>query len=142
MTNTRGRKCETRVIGIPECFDYKKMFKFMKNVSIILHRTSRQTVTWLNPDRLTRTERKRSYKKNKNKRKILKREILFWTEIIVWKSKNFWYIWEFHTQRRYKSTVSCDLIHSTVFFNIITNIQTYTYKHQYSSRSSVRISMI
>jgi hypothetical protein len=30
--NTRGRKCQTIVVGIPECFDFKKMLKFWKNV--------------------------------------------------------------------------------------------------------------
>jgi translation initiation factor 1 (eIF-1/SUI1) len=31
--NTRGRKYETRVLGIPEIFDHKKILKFWKNVS-------------------------------------------------------------------------------------------------------------
>lgn len=30
--NTRGRKCQTIVVGIPECFDFKKILKFWKNV--------------------------------------------------------------------------------------------------------------
>lgn len=30
--NRRGRKCETRVVGMPEIFDYKKILKFWKNV--------------------------------------------------------------------------------------------------------------
>jgi hypothetical protein len=42
--NTRGRKCETRVVGLPDMFDYKKILKFWKNVSIHLCRTSKPTV--------------------------------------------------------------------------------------------------
>jgi translation initiation factor 1 (eIF-1/SUI1) len=30
--NRRGRKYETRVIGLPEIFDLKKILKFWKNV--------------------------------------------------------------------------------------------------------------
>ena len=30
--NTRGRKKETRVIGIPDIFDFKKILKFWKKV--------------------------------------------------------------------------------------------------------------
>lgn len=41
--STRGRKCETRVIGIPECFDYKKILKFWKNVLVSIVRISKQT---------------------------------------------------------------------------------------------------
>lgn len=37
--NTRGRKCETRVVGIPDIFDYKKMLKFWKNVHLPSCRT-------------------------------------------------------------------------------------------------------
>lgn len=41
--NTRGRKCETRVVGLPDIFDYKKILKFWKNVSTYQCRTSRPT---------------------------------------------------------------------------------------------------
>lgn len=41
--NRRGRKCETKVTGIPEIFDYKKILKFWKNVSYQLYRIFRQT---------------------------------------------------------------------------------------------------
>lgn len=41
--NRRGRKCETKVTGIPEIFDYKKILKFWKNVQHQLYRIFRQT---------------------------------------------------------------------------------------------------
>jgi hypothetical protein len=41
--NRRGRKCETKVTGIPEMFDYKKILKFWKNVRECLCRISRPT---------------------------------------------------------------------------------------------------
>ena len=33
--NTRGRKCQTIVVGMPECFDFKKILKFWKNVLML-----------------------------------------------------------------------------------------------------------
>lgn len=53
--NTRGRKCETRVHGIPEIFDYKKMLKFWKNVCFASCRTSRPTAASPRTARRART---------------------------------------------------------------------------------------
>jgi translation initiation factor 1 (eIF-1/SUI1) len=41
--NRRGRKCETRVVGMPEIFDYKKILKFWKNVHVHRYRIFKPT---------------------------------------------------------------------------------------------------
>jgi hypothetical protein len=62
--NTRGRKCETRVVGIPDIFDYKKMLKFWKNVHVFLYRTSRLTDVFARKEsRQRRKEKRRSSNK-------------------------------------------------------------------------------
>ena len=70
--NTRGRKCETRVVGIQDIFDYKKMLKFWKNVHLFLGRTSRpMDVSARKGSKPRRKERRRSSNKKTTRRRSL-----------------------------------------------------------------------
>ena len=70
--NTRGRKCETRVIGVPDIFDFKKILKFWKNVHHLSSRTSRPTV--VSPRRATSEARTRiKRRRRRRKRRKMKR---------------------------------------------------------------------
>ena len=64
--NTRGRKCESRVIGIPGIFDYKKILKFWKNVPSYRLRTSKPT------DVFSRRARRARRRERKGRRKTTK----------------------------------------------------------------------
>lgn len=67
--NRRGRKCETKVTGIPEMFDYKKILKFWKNVSHHLCRIFKPTAA--SARRGSRAERTRTAKEIANKKKTI-----------------------------------------------------------------------
>jgi len=67
--NRRGRKCETKVTGIPEMFDYKKILKFWKNVSHHLCRIFKPTVVSVR--RGSRAERTRTAREIGNKKKTI-----------------------------------------------------------------------
>ena len=71
--NTRGRKCETRVVGLPDIFDYKKILKFWKNVSIHSCRTSKPTAE--SPKKARSPNRKAERKRKSPMTKIRMR---FW----------------------------------------------------------------
>ena len=66
--NRRGRKCETKVTGIPEAFDYKKILKFWKNVSHHLHRIFKQTDVY--PKKENKEEKTKIAREIVNKKKI------------------------------------------------------------------------
>ncbi len=63
--NRRGRKCETRVVGLPDIFDYKKILKFWKNVKQMLCRTFRPMDEYA---KKARRERRKEKKMSSRKR--------------------------------------------------------------------------
>lgn len=67
--NRRGRKCETKVTGIPEIFDYKKILKFWKNVSHQLYRIFKQMVVYAR--KVSKAERIRTAKETGNKKRTM-----------------------------------------------------------------------
>ena len=66
--NTRGRKKETRVIGIPDIFDFKKILKFWKKVFLYRFRTFKPTAE--SPRRVNRLERKARKDKKRMTKKV------------------------------------------------------------------------
>ena len=65
--NRRGRKCETKVTGIPEMFDYKKILKFWKNVSHQSCRIFKQTA--VSAKKASKAERTRIARETGNNKK-------------------------------------------------------------------------
>ncbi len=112
--NRRGRKCETKVTGIPEMFDYKKILKFWKNVPHPLFRTSRPTDVYLRRVRKAGKTRTASATVSRSKKILTNERRSSSRATTVNASKSFSSTWVFPTTRTSGCTEPADSLPSIV----------------------------